>query len=262
MTNEKIKQLIEDLIPVSKEAGHAILKYYQTNNQGIQKKADTSPITKADLASNHIICQALQSLSPDIPIVSEENEDEPFSVRSQWEYCWVVDPLDGTKEFINGNGEFTTNIGLVHNHEVVAGIVYVPVSDEMFYAVKEMGAFKLINGKPVQITAQSFAPGESDLKIVCSRSHLNDSTQEFIDGFSNPELVARGSSLKFLSIAEGEAHVYPRMAPTMEWDTCAAQIILEEAGGSVLDNELNQPLRYNKSNLLNPFFIAKANEVN
>ena len=261
MDIQKIKELIEGLIPVSKKAGEAILGYYMSEDRGIQQKEDDSPITKADLASNTIICDALHSMSPEIPIVSEENENIPYEIRSKWEYCWVVDPLDGTKEFINRNGEFTTNIGLVHNQRVIAGIVYAPVLDELFYAVKGLGAFKVVNGRHKKIHAAPYSAKDKRLKLVCSRSHLNDATKQYVEQFDQPELVTKGSSLKFLIIAEGNAHAYPRLAPTMEWDTCAAQIILEEAGGQVVKHTDNQPLMYNKENLLNPFFIANGNEV-
>lgn len=258
----KIKELIHSLLPASKEAGKAILEIYNSSDLGIQNKDDSSPLTKADLASNAIICDALRTISPDIPIISEENEDLPYSERSKWEYCWIVDPLDGTKEFIKRNGEFTTNIGLVHHHKVIAGVVYIPVFDEMYYAIEGEGAFKIVDDKPEKISVVEFNVLEKGLKVICSRSHLNEKTQNYIDALTDPELIAKGSSLKFLTIAQGDAHLYPRMAPTMEWDTCAAQIILEEAGGQVLiDGTQNEAVRYNKENLLNPHFIAKSREV-
>lgn len=259
---QRIKTMIQALIPVSRDAGKAILEIYNSVDQGIQQKTDDSPLTKADLASNKIICEALRALSPDIPIISEENEDLPFAERSKWDYCWIVDPLDGTKEFIKKNGEFTTNIGLVHNHKVIAGVVYIPVFDEMYYAIEGEGAFKIVNDTTMKMSAVEFNRLDNGLKVICSRSHLNEKTKEYVDTLINPELVAKGSSLKFLSIAQGQADLYPRMAPTMEWDTCAAQIILEEAGGQVLIAEnLNQAVQYNKENLLNPHFIAKGKEV-
>ena len=261
LDQKKIEELILALIPVSRDAGNAILEVYNRPDFGIVNKEDQSPLTEADLASNKIICDALKGLSPEIPIISEENTETSFEERATWEYCWVVDPLDGTKEFIKRNGEFTTNIGLVHKHEVIAGVVFVPEKDLMYYAIKGEGAFMIQNGQTRQLTSNAFNREEEGLKVVCSRSHLNDKTQEFVDGLTNPELVSRGSSLKFLTIAQGNADLYPRMAPTMEWDTCAAQIILEEAGGSVTVDGTNEALKYNKENLLNPFFLAKGNEV-
>ena len=257
----EIEDLIKSLIATSRNAGRAILEIYNKSNINIKDKDDRSPLTEADLASNKIICDALKDLDPQFPIISEENAEIPYQERSKWDYCWIVDPLDGTKEFIKRNGEFTTNIGLVHHHEVVAGIVHIPVTGLIYYAVKGIGAFMIKEDKTEQINAKSFNRQEKALKVVCSRSHLNDKTSAFINTLDEPELVSSGSSLKFLTIAQGDAHLYPRMAPTMEWDTCAAQIILEEAGGSVTVDETNQPLKYNKENLLNPYFLAKGNEV-
>lgn len=262
MNTIRIKELIDALIPVSREAGSAILEIYNSTNKGVEHKQDSSPLTKADLASNTIICNALKTLSPEIPIISEENDDLPYSERSQWDYCWIVDPLDGTKEFIKHNDEFTTNIGLVHNHEVIAGVVYIPVFDEMYYAIKGEGAFKIANNKTERIRSVEFNRADKGLKVICSRSHLNEKTEAFVKALSDPELISKGSSLKFLTIAQGDADIYPRMAPTMEWDTCAAQIILEEAGGSVCINDNpTQAVQYNKEDLLNPYFIAKGKEV-
>jgi 3'(2'), 5'-bisphosphate nucleotidase len=262
LETQSINEFIQALIPVSIEAGKAILDVYNSEDQGIQHKADTSPLTKADLASNKIICNALKTLTPDIPIISEENVEIPYSERLKWDYCWIVDPLDGTKEFIKRNGEFTTNIALVYKHRVIAGVVYLPVTDEMYYAVKGEGAFKISNQKTVQISTEAYTIEDKGLIVVCSRSHLDENTQLFIDSLSEPILISRGSSLKFMTIAQGEAHIYPRMAPTMEWDTCAAQIILEEAGGNVfIVGSDDETVMYNKENLLNPYFIAKGKEV-
>lgn len=258
----RIDEIIEALLPVSRDAGKAILKIYESHDVGIEHKSDSSPLTKADLASNSIICAALTELSPDIPIISEENENIPYETRRTWNYCWVVDPLDGTKEFIKKNGEFTTNIGLVKGQEVIAGVVYLPVYDEMYYAIKGKGAYKISNGKREQLHAKKYSIRDKNLTVVCSRSHLDDNTKAFIERLDEPQMISKGSSLKFLSIAQGDAHIYPRMAPTMEWDTCAAQIILEEAGGKVLIHDSqNEPVRYNKEDLLNPYFMAKAQEI-
>lgn len=262
LETKSINEFIQALISVSREAGKAILEIYNSEDQGIQQKADTSPLTKADLASNEIICNALKSLTPNIPIISEEDVEIPYSERLKWDYCWIVDPLDGTKEFLKRNGEFTTNIGLVYKHRVIAGVVYLPVTDEMFYAVKGEGAFKISNQKVFQISSVGYNIEDKGLKVVCSRSHLDENTQLFIDSLREPILINKGSSLKFMTIAEGEAHLYPRMAPTMEWDTCAAQIILEEAGGNVfIEGSDNKTVLYNKENLRNPYFIAKGKEV-
>ncbi len=251
---------IEGLKKIAKDAGQAILEIYGTEDFQIESKNDESPLTIADKKANDIICKGLENLDQKYPIISEENKLLDYEVRKNYERCWMVDPLDGTKEFIKRNGEFTVNIALIENGEVILGIVYIPVLDEMYYAAKGKGAFSWINGEEKQIQSNNFTMKDTGLKVVCSRSHLNDDTQAFVDGLESPELIAKGSSLKFLSIASGDADVYPRLAPTMEWDTAAAHIILQEAGGSVIDQDTKQALRYNKENLLNPFFIAYGAE--
>jgi len=203
----------------------------------------------------------LEQLSVKYPIISEENKAIDYSKRKDFEYAWLVDPLDGTKEFIKRNGEFTVNIALIHKNEVVMGIVYTPVTDDLYYAAKGEGAFFVKNGATTQLQAAQFKMTDANLGVVCSRSHLNEDTQAFVDALNKPTLVATGSSLKFLILAKGEAHLYPRIAPTMEWDTGAAQIILEEAGGEVLQYGKTTSLAYNKENLLNPYFIASGNII-
>lgn len=251
---------IEELKKIAKEAGQAILEIYGTNDFQIESKNDESPLTIADKKANDIICEGLEKLDQNYPIISEENKLLDYDVRKNYDRCWMVDPLDGTKEFIKRNGEFTVNIALIENGEVILGIVYIPVIDEMYYAAKGKGAFSWINNEEKQIHCKNFTMKDSGLKVVCSRSHLNDDTQDFVDSLESPELIAKGSSLKFLSIASGDADVYPRLAPTMEWDTAAAHIILQEAGGKVIDQGTKEALRYNKENLLNPFFIAYGAE--
>jgi len=249
--------LVKHVIAIAKEAGAAIQKIYEGSaGMEIEKKSDDSPLTVADRTANKIICDALEKLAVQYPIISEENKAIPYEKRKGFEYCWLVDPLDGTKEFIKRNGEFTVNIALIHQQQIVLGVVYASDRDEMYWAVKGEGAYQIIDGKDVKLSAKDFTMKEEGLKVVCSRSHLNEDTQAFVDDLVHPELVATGSSLKFLIIAAGQAHVYPRLAPTMEWDTGAAQVILEEAGGSVIDHETKGPLLYNKENLLNPYFVA------
>jgi len=257
---EIIHDYILQLTVVSKLAGDAILEIYNSEELGVENKSDDSPLTKADLASNKVICDGLERISPEIPIISEENDKIDAETRKAWNYCWIVDPLDGTKEFIKRNGEFTTNIALVKGDKVIAGVVYIPVLEEMYYAVKGKGAFMVKENKTSTLNASKFAHSDEGLRLVCSRSHLNEATQAFVDKYKNPSLIAKGSSLKFLSIAKGEADIYPRLAPTMEWDTCAAQIILEEAGGKVIQADTHSKVIYNKENLLNPHFIAMGSE--
>ena len=258
--NIRLKTLIADLKDIAIEAGEAILDVYQNADSfEVEEKNDLSPLTVADKKSNAIICDGLEGLVEKYPIVSEENKAIPYEERKHFDRFWLVDPLDGTKEFIKRNGEFTVNIALVENNRPILGIVYAPVLDELFWAVKGEGAFLEKNGIKTPLTAATFRLSDSALRVVCSRSHLNSDTQDFVDQLNEPDLVPKGSSLKFLILARGEAHAYPRLGPTMEWDTGAAQIVLEEAGGQVLNNDTKEPLTYNKENLLNPYFLAYGN---
>lgn len=252
-----LRPLAEKVLQLALDASAAILEvYHKEQDWQIEDKEDHSPLTLADRRSNDIICAGLQRLTPDIPIISEENKSIPFEERQHYTYCWLVDPLDGTKEFIKRNGEFTVNIALIHNGAPVLGLVHIPVSEGTFWAVKGEGAHWTHGNRHERLHAAAFDPKSPHLKVVASRSHLNPETEAFIAQFDHPALVSRGSALKFMLLAEGEAHVYPRLAPTMEWDTAAAQIVLEEAGGSIVEAGSGQPLRYNKPDLLNPHFIA------
>ncbi len=254
--------LAKEVAKIAKKAGDAIMKIYDnSDNFQVQHKADESPLTIADQAANEIICHHLENLDVKYPIISEENKSINFEERKKYTHYWLVDPLDGTKEFIKRNGEFTVNIALIENQRPVLGVVYAPVLEEMYFAVKEKGAFLEKENITIQLHASIFSKKDKNLGVVCSRSHLNEATQNFVDELDEPQLVAQGSSLKFLILAKGEAHLYPRLAPTMEWDTGAAQIVLEEAGGKVLHAETKEPLLYNKENLLNPYFIASGNLI-
>lgn len=255
-----LKDLAQTVLPLARQAGAAIMEIYE-RSEGIvfSKKDDDSPLTQADKAANDIICAGLEKLPVRYPIVSEENKAIDYAVRKDFTHSWLVDPLDGTKEFIKRNGDFTVNIALVHNEKVVLGVVCLPVTGEMYWAARGEGAWYIHEGETVQLHAPAFKLTDKDLGLVCSRSHLNAETQQFLEKFDAPRTVSRGSSLKFLLLARGAAHVYPRLAPTMEWDTGAAQIILEEAGGRVINNETDAPLTYNKENLLNPYFVAYGN---
>jgi len=251
---------ISSLLPIVKEAslkaGEAILDIYDSSDFNVEIKGDNSPLTKADKAAHEIIVKFLESTK--IPILSEEGKLIPYEERSEWKYFWMVDPLDGTKEFIKRNGEFTVNIALIHEGSPILGVVYAPVLDKLFYALQNEGAYMKNSTGVSRLKAPKFSLEDDHLNVVASRSHLNDATQQFLDELSKPNIVSMGSSLKFLVIAEGNAHLYPRYAPTMEWDTAAAQIILEEAGGKVIQEGKNIPVRYNKPDLLNPFFLAQA----
>lgn len=252
-----ITQLAEDIGRIAQAAGAAILNIYENEEDfGVEHKADDSPLTRADKAANDVIVAGLEALPFPAPIISEENKMAPYEARQHYHYFWLVDPLDGTKEFIKRNGEFTVNIALVKQNQVVFGVVYVPVTGELFWAAKQQGAFQWDGTTHTPLSAAQFHMTDAKLKVVASRSHLNEQTQTFVDQLEEPELVSKGSSLKLLLVASGAAHLYPRLAPTMEWDTAAAQIIVEEAGGQVLQADSGQPLVYNKENLLNPHFIV------
>jgi len=251
---------LSELILVAKEAaveaGKEILTIYKSDDFDVELKGDNSPLTKADKKAHDVIVSYLNKTN--IPVLSEEGKDIPFTERSNWDYFWMVDPLDGTKEFVKRNGEFTVNIALIHQNRSVLGVVYAPVLNKLFYASSGNGSFLEKDNTQIQLQAASFGFSDKALNVVASRSHLNEATEEFLNKLNVPEIVSMGSSLKFLLIAEGNAHLYPRYAPTMEWDTAAAQIIVEEAGGKVLIQSSESPVIYNKENLLNPYFLCRG----
>ena len=261
--------LLKKAIVASIEAGEAILEIYNKDFE-IYEKSDASPLTEADLLSNQIITEHL--LTTSIPIVSEENKVLSYEERKQWSQCWVVDPIDGTKEFIKKNGEFTVNIALVQNGITQLGVIYVPVTKELYYTnLDKSKSFKSIIELRdlLDITSkiclakdeiQPAKPDDSNIKVVGSRSHMNDDTLNFVEdlkkSYTNIEIVSKGSSLKFCLVAEGKAHVYPRFAPTMEWDTAAGQAICEAAGLQVIDQGTQKPMLYNREDLLNNYFLV------
>lgn len=255
-----MEELTKEVVEIAKRAGDKILEIYADESRfGVETKSDDSPLTQADKQANDVIIEGLMALSVDYPIISEETKLKPYAERKDYNRFWLVDPLDGTKEFIKRNGEFTVNIALIENGVPIMGVVYVPVSGDAYWGMKELGAYhESDQGEIRKLTANNYQNTDKGIRVVCSRSHINAETQAFIDALDQPEAVSKGSSLKFLLIAGGDAEVYPRMGPTMEWDTGAAQIILEEAGGEVLHAETMKPLNYNKENLLNPYFIARA----
>jgi 3'(2'), 5'-bisphosphate nucleotidase len=245
---------LKKIIAIAKDAGGAIVDIYQ-KDFAIEYKDDNSPLTEADLISNRIICNALTKLYPKIPILSEENKMIDYNKRKDWNYFWLIDPIDGTKEFIKRNGEFTVNIALVKNRRPILGVVYAPILEDMYSAKEGFGAFK--NGQKLPIYTNEF-PKEK-LRVVASKSHLSEETQNFIDTLDTKEItqVSKGSSLKLCMVAEGIADIYPRLAPTMEWDTAASHAIVIESGKEVINYNNEEPLLYNKKNLLNPWFIVK-----
>lgn len=269
-----MKSNLKVAIRAALEAGNEILKVYKTEFD-IETKADQSPLTQADRNANTVINKWL--LATQIPIISEENRQLPYAQRKDWPRCWIVDPLDGTKEFIKRNGEFTVNIALVEEGQPVMGVIYVPVS-KMLYFTSENGntSKKLvvaseemeiedILGQALTLEPLQFPSGstlaENTVKVVGSRSHLNEDTLDYISELKinhQVEIVSKGSSLKFCLLAEGRAHIYPRFGPTMEWDTAAGDAICRAVGVSVIDQTTQKPLRYNKTNLLNNYFVAQV----
>jgi 3'(2'), 5'-bisphosphate nucleotidase len=238
------------------EASAQILRIYATAF-GVTTKDDDSPLTAADLAAHHVIVAGLQRLTPEIPVLSEESANVPFAERSQWRRYWLVDPLDGTKEFVQRNGQFTVNIALIENHEPVLGVVRAPVTGLGYSAVLGYGAFREEPGQPPQSIAVRRMEPHAPVRVVGSRSHGGPGLHAFVAKLGAYELVTTGSSLKFCQVAEGAADVYPRLSPTSEWDTAAAQAIVEAAGGRVVSAETGEPLRYNtRESLLNPHFIV------
>ncbi len=263
--------LLNITITASLSAGKAILEVYHTDFD-VEYKEDSSPLTLADRKAHSIIAGYLEKTG--IPVLSEEGRNIPFEERKKWNKMWIVDPLDGTKEFVKRNGEFTVNIALVEDGVPTIGIVYAPVLDEIYIGEKAKGAFKIENASKTNILTSLIPENKLPLAkfhdkdfvgVVASRSHLNDDTKEFIDKiklqYKKVEIVSKGSSLKLCMVAEGVADIYPRFAPTMEWDTAAGDAVVRAAGGNVTDIKTNNDLRYNKENLLNPWFIVTRENV-
>lgn len=244
---------ITTITAIAKAAGAAILDIYRQDFD-VFTKEDSSPLTEADMASHNIIVKALLQLTPEIPVLSEESAAIPFDTRSSWNSYWLIDPLDGTKEFVNKNGEFTVNIALIENHRPVLGVVYLPVKETTYFGVVGEGAHVERDGRTSAISVSSTA--QSPLRVVGSRSHAGDSLKQFLAEIGDHELLSMGSSLKLCLVAEGKADIYPRIGPTSEWDTAAAQAVVEAAGGKVTETS-GKPLMYNrKESLLNPYFLV------
>ena len=270
MTENQISTWMLKAVNASVDAGIAILEIYETEFE-VKKKEDESPLTQADMESHAIISERLHSTG--LPVLSEEGRDIPFEVRKDWELFWLVDPLDGTKEFINRNGEFTVNIALIGNGYPLAGVIYIPAADELYLGMEGLGSFKFIKVKENLMRNHSLADfteyGQQlpqkqrgrPFTVVGSRSHMSAETEAFIGELRSEhpqlEFSSRGSSLKLCMVAEGKADIYPRFAPTMEWDTAAGQAIAECSGATVIQSINMERLRYNKANLLNPWFIVK-----
>lgn len=254
MPGHDLKELIDPVIQIAYQAGKAIMEVYDSGFE-VEEKPDHTPVTEADMAANEIIESSLKELTPHLPILTEEAKPIPYSEREKWSRYWLIDPLDGTREFIKRNGEFTVNIALVDGDESVLGVVYAPVIGVLYYAAKGQGAFKQAStNEPVPISVREKCSGKTI--IACGRSHPSEEMQNLIKNLGEHEIIRVGSALKSCLVAEGKADLYARLGPTSEWDTAAAQCVVEEAGGAIT-NTVMERLRYNcKDDLLNPHFFV------
>ena len=254
-----IIDILKQAIASARHAGEAILKVYNSDHFGVEIKDDDSPLTRADMAAHHIIVDELSEQFPSIPCLSEESVGISFNERKQWPICFVIDPLDGTKEFIARNDEFTVNIALVENGRAVLGVIFAPVLDTLYYAADGIGAFKQVGQQAVeaiQVRHLQTKEGQPHFTVVASRRHGFERVKTLCQNFASFDLTSRGSSLKMCLVAEGEADLYPRLALTSEWDTAAAQAIVEHAGGQLVQLDFS-PMTYNqKESLLNPYFLV------
>jgi len=249
-----LEELLPAVLDIAHDAGRRILEIYESDF-AVEAKEDRSPLTEADMASHREIVAGLKRLTPDIPVLSEESGEIPYGQRRRWQEYWLVDPLDGTKEFIKRNGEFTVNIALIREGQPALGVVHVPVKDTDYFGAEGMGAYRRIGEAPAEAIRVS-ALADGPIRVVGSRSHRGSSLDGYLSRLGDHEMVPMGSSLKLCLVAAGDADVYPRLGPTCEWDTAAAQGVVEAAGGQVVDLA-GKPLRYNtKEAYLNPFFIA------
>lgn len=262
-----MEKLLETAIDAAIDAGKRIMKIYETDDFGVDFKSDNSPLTKADIASHNVIMTYLEETG--IPVLSEEGKSISYADRGDWNQLWIVDPIDGTKEFIKRNGEFTVNIALIENQRPIAGVVLVPALGELYFSSTELGSYKTTNlnkGISIQERIASsnqlpLVPGNRPYTVVASRSHLSGDTEAFIKELESKHgevaTLSKGSSLKLCMVAEGSADCYPRFAPTMEWDTAAGQAICNHSGCTVINWETKQPLLYNREDLLNPWFLVQ-----
>ncbi|WP_458628866.1 3'(2'),5'-bisphosphate nucleotidase CysQ [Winogradskyella sp. PC D3.3] len=264
----RLTELLHHSITAALEAGKVILDIYHSDDFEVELKGDNSPLTKADIASHNVIMSHLKSTT--IPVLSEEGKSISYEERKDWSQLWIVDPIDGTKEFIKRNGEFTVNIALIENQKTVLGVIYVPVLGDLYFSTSEIGAYKVsVNLDDYDVSTLigqgNKLPLERDDKtftIVASRSHMSPETEAYVsemrEKHGDVNLISKGSSLKLCMVAEGQADCYPRFAPTMEWDTAAGQAICEHAGFEVLDWSTKERMLYNREELLNNWFLVKA----
>lgn len=257
-------EFIRQVNNIAVEAGHSVMSIYEKGFD-VQIKSDHSPLTEADLASHRCIVGALEKLTPTIPILSEESAGIPWAERQSWQQYWLIDPLDGTKEFIKKNGEFTVNIALISDGAPIFGAVYAPVTEQLYFGGVDpngvnLGAWKQVghNKEPISVSSQA----QKTIRVVGSRSHQSDEMQTYLSQFDDYELIPMGSSLKICLVAEGKADIYPRLGPTSEWDTAAAHAVLKAAGGKCVTYEKKHELMYNtKESLLNPYFIVQGPQI-
>jgi len=241
------------VVGLSRRAGDDIMQVYAEGRIEASYKDDHSPLTRADMAAHHRIVSELGKMTPQIPVLSEESQTVPYNIRGGWKMFWLVDPLDGTKEFIKKSADFTVNIALIDDGVPILGVVHAPALGVTYYGEVGKGAFKQTGETPVPITVAAYHA--TNLKVVASRSHGSEALERFLNQIGATERVSRGSSLKLCLVAEGAAHLYPRLGPTMEWDTAAGQCVVMAAGGNVTDLD-GVPLRYNKPDLHNPSFMV------
>jgi 3'(2'), 5'-bisphosphate nucleotidase len=245
--------LAKQVLAISRVAGERIMEFYRASFT-VTQKDDHSPLTQADMAAHHYITAALKKLTPEIPILSEEAADIPYAVRRLWTRHWLVDPLDGTREFIKRNDDFTVNIALVENGEPVLGVVHIPALDVSYYAARSLGAFEIRDGQERRLQVR---PVPARPTFVVSRSHQDQALKIFLARLPEHDAISRGSALKICLVASAEADLYPRTGPTSEWDTAAGHCVVDEAGGKILRLPDLAPLHYNeKDSLLNPGFVV------
>ena len=275
MENQELKQLLSTATRAALEAGKVVNQVYQEKDFEVESKADETPLTLADRKSHDIIMQHLKPTG--YPVLSEEGKDIPYEERSSWDHFWLVDPLDGTKEFIKKNGEFTVNIALVRKGKPILGVVFAPYVNELYFGTENFGAYKVegTQGEPMEFEGMEelmkkgqilpVSEKRDKLVVVASRSHLNDETKAYVEELKkkhgDAEFVSKGSSLKICMVAEGKADAYPRFGPTMEWDTAAGHAVALAAGFPVTQQDGETPLLYNKKELLNPYFIVKSKKL-
>jgi len=262
-----MEQFLNTAITAALQAGKAILEIYHSGDFDVELKGDNSPLTKADTASHNVIMSYLEAT--DIPVLSEEGRDIPYKERKAWKHLWIVDPIDGTKEFIKRNGEFTINIALIENNRPLMGVIFVPITGDLYFSSKELGAFKVVvdiedydvDGLLAKADSLPLQREDNTFTIVASRSHMSADTESYVQQMrelhGEVKLISKGSSLKLCMVAEGTANCYPRFAPTMEWDTAAGQAICEHAGFQVIDWNTKQNMLYNREELLNNWFLVK-----